>query len=166
MEEINNFKIPTKLSEKKKSALCSTPCCRYSCLSVYAEAWLCLTGKCLPYEMISKRFISFFLDYDKINSKCTSHYQSMCQKVLTDDTKILKNLHLPNVVGHCAFTEASDGSLRLAMDYRGGKSLNDLIGKQNKDSRGLFPIAIILKVALNIAIRLKYTKKRNCFMEI
>uniref|UniRef100_A0A671ENG3 Uncharacterized protein n=1 Tax=Rhinolophus ferrumequinum TaxID=59479 RepID=A0A671ENG3_RHIFE len=55
MEEITNFKIPTKLSEKKKSALCSTPCCRYSCLSVYAEAWLCLRGKCLPYEMISKR---------------------------------------------------------------------------------------------------------------
>ncbi|CAK7316281.1 Lymphokine-activated killer T-cell-originated protein kinase [Vulpes lagopus] len=26
MEEINNFKTPSKLSEKKKSALCSTPC--------------------------------------------------------------------------------------------------------------------------------------------
>lgn len=79
--------------------------------------------------------------------------------------KILKNLHLPNIVGYCAFTEASDGSLCLAMEYRGGKSLNDLMGEQNEDSRGLFPVAIMLKVALNIPKGLKYTKK-NCFMEI
>ncbi|ELW62537.1 Lymphokine-activated killer T-cell-originated protein kinase [Tupaia chinensis] len=58
--------------------------------------------------------------------------------------------------GYRAFTEASDGSLCLAMEYGGEKSLNDLIEERNKDSRDPFPAAIILKVALNVARGLKY----------
>ncbi|MBZ3874821.1 Lymphokine-activated killer T-cell-originated protein kinase [Sciurus carolinensis] len=67
--------------------------------------------------------------------------------------RILKNFHHPNIVGYRAFTEANDGSLCLAMEYGGEKSLNDLIEKRNKDSQD---VPIILKVALNMARGLKY----------
>lgn len=39
----------------------------------------------------------------KINSKCNGDYQSMYQKRLTDEAKILKNLHHPNIIGKFKF---------------------------------------------------------------
>nr|BAE87398.1 unnamed protein product [Macaca fascicularis] len=38
---------------------------KYPCLSIYAEAWLWYWCKCLPYEKISKRFVSFSLGCKK-----------------------------------------------------------------------------------------------------
>ncbi|KAF7478500.1 Hypothetical predicted protein [Marmota monax] len=86
----------------------------------------------------------------KINPICSDDYRSIFQKRLIDEAKILKSLHHPNIVGYHAFTEASDGSLCLAMEYGGEKSVNDLIEEQNKDSQDAFPAAVILKVALNM----------------
>lgn len=39
----------------------------------------------------------------KINPRCNDHYQSMYQKRLIDEAKILKNLHHPNIVGKFKF---------------------------------------------------------------
>ncbi|KAF3818436.1 hypothetical protein GH733_011853, partial [Mirounga leonina] len=101
----------------------------------------------------------------KINPRCNDHYQSMYQKRLIDEAKILKNLHHPNIVGYRAFTEASDGSLCLAMEYGGEKSLNDLIEERYKDNQDPFPAAIILKVALNMARGLKPWKPKEALEE-
>ncbi|MEJ1280432.1 PDZ binding kinase [Cricetulus griseus] len=74
----------------------------------------------------------------------------------------INNFKTPNKLsekrksGYRAFTEASDGSLCLAMEYGGEKSLNDLIEERNKDSGSPFPAAVILKVALHMARGLKY----------
>ncbi|KFO38081.1 Lymphokine-activated killer T-cell-originated protein kinase [Fukomys damarensis] len=74
----------------------------------------------------------------------------------------INNFKTPNKLsekrksGYRAFTEASDGSMCLAMEYGGEKSLNDLIEERYKNSQGPFPAAIILKVALNMARGLKY----------
>lgn len=92
----------------------------------------------------------------KINPKCDGQRQSVYQKRLTDEAKILKDLHHPNIIGYRAFTKASDGSLCLAMEYGGEKSLNDLIEERHQQGKGPFPAAIILKVAVNMAQGLKY----------
>lgn len=57
--------------------------------------------------------------------------------------------------GYRAFAEASDGSMCLAMEYGGEKSLNDLIEERNDKNLGPFPAATILQVALNMARGLK-----------
>ncbi|XP_058576743.1 lymphokine-activated killer T-cell-originated protein kinase isoform X2 [Neofelis nebulosa] len=156
MEEINNFKTPSKLSEKKKSALCSTPCINIPA-SPFMQKLGFGTGVNVYLMKRSPRGLSHSpWAVKKINPRCNDHYQSMYQKRLIDEAKILKNLHHPNIVGYRAFTEASDGSLCLAMEYGGEKSLNDLIEERNKDSQDPFPAAIILKVALNMAKGLKY----------
>ena len=59
--------------------------------------------------------------------------------------------------GYRAFTEASDGSLCLAMEYGGEKSLNDLIEERNRDCGSPFPADVILRVALHMARGLKVT---------
>lgn len=156
MEGINNFKTPSKLSEKRKSALCSTPC-----LNIPASPFMQKLGfgtgvnvylmKRSPRGLSNSPWAG-----KKINSKCNDYYQNMYQKRLTDEAKILKNLHHPNIVGYRAFAAASDGSLCLAMEYGGEKSLNDLIEERNQDNQGPFPAPIILKVALNVARGLKY----------
>uniref|UniRef100_A0A667GK07 PDZ binding kinase n=1 Tax=Lynx canadensis TaxID=61383 RepID=A0A667GK07_LYNCA len=156
MEEINNFKTPSKLTEKKKSALCSTPCINIPA-SPFMQKLGFGTGVNVYLMKRSPRGLSHSpWAVKKINPRCNDHYQSMYQKRLIDEAKILKNLHHPNIVGYRAFTEASDGSLCLAMEYGGEKSLNDLIEERNKDSQDPFPAAIILKVALNMAKGLKY----------
>ncbi|XP_041604415.1 LOW QUALITY PROTEIN: lymphokine-activated killer T-cell-originated protein kinase-like [Vulpes lagopus] len=161
MEEINNFKTPSKLSEKKKSALCSTPC-----INILASPFMQKldfgTGVNVYLMKRSPRGLSHPpWAVKKINPKCNDHYQSMYQKRLIDEAKILKNLHHPNIVGYRAFTEASNGSLCLAMEYGGEKSLNELIEERNKDSQDPFPAAIILKVALNMARGLKYVHQEK-----
>uniref|UniRef100_A0A8C0S231 Uncharacterized protein n=1 Tax=Canis lupus familiaris TaxID=9615 RepID=A0A8C0S231_CANLF len=54
-----------KLSEKKEICIMFNFMYKYSCLSIYAEAWLWYWGKCVPYEKISKRFVSFSLGCGK-----------------------------------------------------------------------------------------------------
>ncbi|XP_012580284.1 PREDICTED: lymphokine-activated killer T-cell-originated protein kinase isoform X1 [Condylura cristata] len=156
MEEISNFKTPSKLSERKKSALCSTPCVNIPA-SPFMQKLGFGTGVNVYLMKRSPRGLSHSpWAVKKINPRCDDHYQSVYQKRLIDEAKILKNLHHPNIVGYRAFTEASDGSLCLAMEYGGEKSLNDLIEERNKDSQDPFPAAVILKVALNMARGLQY----------
>ncbi|XP_009946112.1 PREDICTED: lymphokine-activated killer T-cell-originated protein kinase-like, partial [Leptosomus discolor] len=92
----------------------------------------------------------------KINSKCNRSQQSIYQKRLKEEAKILKNLQHPNIVGYRAFTEANDGSMCLAMEYGGEKSLNNLIEERSAARLGPFPAATIFKVALSMARGLKY----------
>ncbi|XP_010621582.1 lymphokine-activated killer T-cell-originated protein kinase [Fukomys damarensis] len=155
MEGINNFKTPNKLSEKRKS-VCSTPCINIPA-SPFMQKLGYGTGVNVYLMKRSPRGLSHSpWAVKKINSICNDHYRSVYQKRLTDEAKILKSLHHPNIVGYRAFTEASDGSMCLAMEYGGEKSLNDLIEERYKNSQGPFPAAIILKVALNMARGLKY----------
>ncbi|NXC50181.1 TOPK kinase, partial [Penelope pileata] len=92
----------------------------------------------------------------KINSKCNTKQQNIYQSRLNEEAKILKSLQHPNIVGYRAFAEATDGSMCLAMEYGGEKSLNDLIEERNAARLGPFPAATILKVALSMARGLKY----------
>lgn len=92
----------------------------------------------------------------KINPKCKNTDLNEYQKRLNEEAKILKNLQHPNIVGYRAFAKAKDGSMCLAMEYGGEKSLNDLIEERNKQHQGPFPAATILKVALHVARGLKY----------
>ncbi|NWI32228.1 TOPK kinase, partial [Sula dactylatra] len=98
----------------------------------------------------------------KIDSKCNRSQQSIYQQRLNEEAKILKNLQHPNIVdqslleGYRAFTEANDGSMCLAMEYGGEKSLNDLIDERSAKQLGPFPAATIFKVALSMARGLKY----------
>ncbi|XP_023570398.1 lymphokine-activated killer T-cell-originated protein kinase [Octodon degus] len=154
MEGINNFKTPNRLSEKRKSVL-STPCINIPA-SPFMQKLGYGTGVNVYLMKRSPRGLSHSpWAVKKINPICNDHYRSIYQKRLTDEAKILKNLHHPNIVGYRAFTEASDGSMCLAMEYGGEKSLNDLIEERYKHSQGPFPAAIILKVALNMARGLK-----------
>ncbi|XP_013800428.2 lymphokine-activated killer T-cell-originated protein kinase [Apteryx mantelli] len=92
----------------------------------------------------------------KINPKCNKSQQNIYQKRLNEEAKILKNLQHPNIVGYRAFTEAHDGSMCLAMEYGGEKSLNALIEERNLEHLGPFPAATIFKVAVSMAKGLKY----------
>ncbi|NXX60584.1 TOPK kinase, partial [Scopus umbretta] len=92
----------------------------------------------------------------KIVSKHNSSQQSIYQQRLNEEAKILKNLQHPNIVGYRAFTEANDGSMCLAMEYGGEKSLNHLIDQRSAKRLGPFPAATIFKVALSMARGLKY----------
>lgn len=156
MEGINNFKTPNKLSEKRKSVLCSTPCINIPA-SPFMKKLGFGTGVNVYLMKRSPRGLSHSpWAVKKINPLCTDHYRTVYQKRLTDEAKILKNLNHPNIIGYRAFTEASDGSLCLAMEYGGEKSLNDLIEERNKDSGSPFPAAVILRVALHMSRGLKY----------
>ncbi|XP_072841992.2 lymphokine-activated killer T-cell-originated protein kinase [Pogona vitticeps] len=92
----------------------------------------------------------------KINPQCDSFRRSTYQKRLNEEANILRTLQHPNIVGYRAFAEAKDGSMCLAMEYGGAKSLNDLIEERNEKHQGPFPAATILKVALHMARGLKY----------
>ncbi|KAM6367544.1 lymphokine-activated killer T-cell-originated protein kinase [Alca torda] len=92
----------------------------------------------------------------KVNSQCNKSQQSIYQQRLTEEAKILKNLQHPNIVGYRAFTEANDGSMCLAMEYGGEKSLCYLLEERREKKLGPFPAATIFKVALSMARGLKY----------
>ncbi|XP_009083031.1 PREDICTED: lymphokine-activated killer T-cell-originated protein kinase [Acanthisitta chloris] len=92
----------------------------------------------------------------KINSQCNRSQQSLYQQRLREEAKILRDLQHPNIVGYRAFTEANDGSMCLAMEYGGDKSLNDLIEERREKGLGPFPADTIFKVALSMARGLKY----------
>ncbi|NWU92467.1 TOPK kinase, partial [Upupa epops] len=57
--------------------------------------------------------------------------------------------------GYRAFAKATDGSMCLAMEFGGEKSLNDLIEERNAQRLGPFPAATIFRVALSMARGLK-----------
>ncbi|NXF00090.1 TOPK kinase, partial [Menura novaehollandiae] len=92
----------------------------------------------------------------KINSKCSRKQQSLFQERLREEAAILRNLQHPNIVGYRAFAEAPDGTLCLAMEFGGEKSLNDLIEERREQGLGAFPAATIFQVALSMARGLKY----------
>ncbi|XP_063296864.1 lymphokine-activated killer T-cell-originated protein kinase-like [Pelobates fuscus] len=92
----------------------------------------------------------------KISKQCDKSSKNLYEQRLNEEAKILKTLKHPNIVGYRAFTKSKDGSLCLAMEYGGKKSLYDLIEERNEKHLGPFPAEIILKVALNMARGLKY----------
>ncbi|XP_068136211.1 lymphokine-activated killer T-cell-originated protein kinase isoform X2 [Hyperolius riggenbachi] len=92
----------------------------------------------------------------KINKQCDKTSRNVYEQRLNVEANILKHLQHPNIVGYRAFTKSNDGSLCLAMEFGGDKSLNDLIEERNNEASGPFPAVIILKVALHMAKGLKY----------
>ncbi|NWI96720.1 TOPK kinase, partial [Pitta sordida] len=92
----------------------------------------------------------------KINPKCNRSQRSLYQERLREEAKILRDLQHPNIVGYRALTEAPDGSLCLAMEFGGEKSLNDLIEERREKGLGPFPAETIGKVALSMARGLQY----------
>ncbi|XP_018423975.1 PREDICTED: lymphokine-activated killer T-cell-originated protein kinase [Nanorana parkeri] len=92
----------------------------------------------------------------KISKQCDKSSKNLYEERLNVEAKILKDLQHPNIVGYRAFTKSKDGSLCLAMEYGGDKSLNDLIEARNEEGLGPFPAPVILKVALHMARGLKY----------
>ncbi|NWR05001.1 TOPK kinase, partial [Paradoxornis webbianus] len=92
----------------------------------------------------------------KINSGCSQSQRSLYQQRLREEAKTLRNLRHPNIVGYRALTKAPDGSLCLAMEFGGEKSLNDLIEERREQGLGMFPAATILNVALSMARGLQY----------
>ncbi|CAN2390714.1 lymphokine-activated killer T-cell-originated protein kinase [Pristimantis euphronides] len=92
----------------------------------------------------------------KVNKQCDLSSKELYEKRLNDEAKVLKNLQHPNIVGYRGLTKAKDGSLCLAMEYGGEKSLNDLLEERSEKNLGPFPADIIFKVALHMARGLKY----------
>lgn len=92
----------------------------------------------------------------KISKQCDKLSKDLYEQRLNDEAKILKTLKHPNIVGYRAFTKSKDGSLCLAMEYGGNKSLYDLIEERSENYLGPFPADVILKVALCMARGLKY----------
>ncbi|XP_068042760.1 lymphokine-activated killer T-cell-originated protein kinase-like [Anomalospiza imberbis] len=92
----------------------------------------------------------------KINSGCSQSQRSLFQQRLREEAETLRNLQHPNIVGYRALTEAPDGSLCLAMEFAGEKSLNDLIEERREQGLGMFPADTILHVALSMARGLQY----------
>ncbi|XP_059699145.1 lymphokine-activated killer T-cell-originated protein kinase [Haemorhous mexicanus] len=92
----------------------------------------------------------------KINAGCSQRQRRLFQQRLREEARTLRNLRHPNIVGYRALTEAPDGSLCLAMEFGGEKSLNDLIEERREQGLGMFPAATILHVALSMARGLQY----------
>ncbi|NXE16743.1 TOPK kinase, partial [Lophotis ruficrista] len=117
----------------------------------------------------------------KISSKCDRSQQNRYRQRLNEEAEILKNLQHPNIVGkfparpaslqsrrhltrgvpslaegYRALAEAKDGSMCLAMEFGGEKSLCYLIEERREKQLGPFPAATIFKVALSVARGLKY----------
>ncbi|XP_053106628.1 lymphokine-activated killer T-cell-originated protein kinase [Hemicordylus capensis] len=151
------FKTPSKLSEGKKSGQDSSPALITIPASPFMQKLGYGTGVNVYLMKRSPKGTSQSpWAVKKINPKCDSNQRSTYQKRLNEEAKILQHLQHPNIVGYRAFAEAKDGSMCLAMEYGGEKSLNDLIEERNSKQQGPFPAATILKVALHMARGLKY----------
>ncbi|NWW75487.1 TOPK kinase, partial [Climacteris rufus] len=92
----------------------------------------------------------------KISSQCSRSQRSLYQERLREEAKILRDLQHPNIVGFRAVVAAPDGSLCLAMEFGGERSLNELIEERREQGLGPFPAATIGLVALSMARGLKY----------
>ncbi|XP_015270649.1 PREDICTED: lymphokine-activated killer T-cell-originated protein kinase [Gekko japonicus] len=151
------FKTPSKPSERKKAGPDSSPALISIPASPFMQKLGYGTGVNVYLMKRSPKGISHSpWAVKKINPKCDSGQRNTYQKRLNEEAKILKDLLHPNIVGYRAFTEAKDGSMCLAMEYGGEKSLNDLIEERRAQHQGPFPAATILKVALHMARGLKY----------
>nr|XP_056708471.1 lymphokine-activated killer T-cell-originated protein kinase [Euleptes europaea] len=156
MEAEPAFKTPSKPSERKKAGPANSPL-----ISIPASPFMQKlgygTGVSVYLMKRSPKGISHSpWAVKKINPKCDSSHRDTYQKRLNEEAKILKDLEHPNIVGYRAFTEARDGSMCLAMEYGGEKSLNDLIEERRAQHQGPFPATTILRVALHVARGLKY----------
>ncbi|KAL8184953.1 UNVERIFIED_CONTAM: hypothetical protein K2H54_033296 [Gekko kuhli] len=151
------FKTPSKPSERKKAGSDSSPALISIPASPFMQKLGYGTGVNVYLMKRSPKGISHSpWAVKKINPKIDSSQRNTYQKRLNEEAKILKDLQHPNIVGYRAFTEAKDGSMCLAMEYGGEKSLNDLIEERRAQHQGPFPAATILKVALHMARGLKY----------
>nr|XP_032657606.1 lymphokine-activated killer T-cell-originated protein kinase isoform X1 [Chelonoidis abingdonii] len=159
METATAFKTPNKITNRKKSD--NGPCGPSASVVIPASPFMQKLGYGTGVNVYLMKRSPKGLSHSpwavkKINPKCDNKQQNIYQQRLNEEAKILKNLQHPNIVGYRAFTQASDGSMCLAMEYGGEKSLNDLIEERNTKHQGPFPAATILNVALNMARGLKY----------
>nr|XP_030125615.3 lymphokine-activated killer T-cell-originated protein kinase [Taeniopygia guttata] len=92
----------------------------------------------------------------KINSGCSRSQRSLFQRRLRDEARILRSLRHPNIVGYRALAAAPDGSLCLAMEFGGERSLQDRIEERRERGLGAFPAPTVLRVALCVARGLQY----------
>ncbi|XP_044867970.1 lymphokine-activated killer T-cell-originated protein kinase isoform X3 [Mauremys mutica] len=159
METATAFKTPNKITNRKKSD--NGPCGPSASVVIPASPFMQKLGYGTGVNVYLMKRSPKGLSHSpwavkKINPKCDNKQQNIYQQRLNEEAKILKNLQHPNIVGYRAFTQANDGSMCLAMEYGGEKSLNDLIEERNTKYQGPFPAATILNVALNMARGLKY----------
>ncbi|XP_053880134.1 lymphokine-activated killer T-cell-originated protein kinase [Malaclemys terrapin pileata] len=159
METATAFKTPNKITNRKKSD--NGSCGHSASVVIPASPFMQKLGYGTGVNVYLMKRSPKGLSHSpwavkKINPKCDNKQQNIYQQRLNEEAKILKNLQHPNIVGYRAFTQANDGSMCLAMEYGGEKSLNDLIEERNTKHQGPFPAATILKVALNMARGLKY----------
>ncbi|XP_048373823.1 lymphokine-activated killer T-cell-originated protein kinase [Sphaerodactylus townsendi] len=156
MEAELALKTPSKQSERKKAGPVNSPLITIPA-SPFMQKLGYGTGVSVYLMKRSPKGICHSpWAVKKINPKCDSSQQDTYQKRLNEEAKILKGIQHPNIVGYRAFTEAKDGSMCLAMEYGGEKSLNDLIEERRAQHQGPFPAATILRVALHMARGLKY----------
>ncbi|NXO25039.1 TOPK kinase, partial [Cisticola juncidis] len=92
----------------------------------------------------------------KINAGCSRGQRGLYQRRLRQEAETLRGLRHPNIVGYRALTEAADGSLCLAMEFGGEKSLHELIEERRDQGLGMFPAPTILCVARSVASGLQY----------
>ncbi|NXO46248.1 TOPK kinase, partial [Locustella ochotensis] len=92
----------------------------------------------------------------KVSSACSRRRRSLCQRRLREEARTLRGLRHPNIVGFRALSVAADGSLCLAMELGGRRSLLDLIEERRGRGLGPFPPAEILAVARSVARGLQY----------
>ncbi|TFK01558.1 scaffold attachment factor B2 [Platysternon megacephalum] len=159
METATAFKTPNKITNRKKSD--NGSCGPSASVVIPASPFMQKLGYGTGVNVYLMKRSPKGLSHSpwavkKINPKCDNKQQNIYQQRLNEEAKILKNLQHPNIVGYRAFTQANDGSMCLAMEYGGEKSLNDLIEERNTKHQGPFSAATILKVALNMARGLKY----------
>ncbi|XP_069830079.1 lymphokine-activated killer T-cell-originated protein kinase [Dendropsophus ebraccatus] len=153
----SSFKTPCKV-ERKKSSATSTPSPAFSIpASPFMKKFGYGTGVSVYLMKRSPKGLSHSpWAVKKVNKQCDKSSKNLYEKRLNEEAKILKNLQHPNIIGYRGIAKTTDGSLCLAMEYGGEKSLNDLIEERSEKSLGPFPADIILKVALNMAQGLKY----------
>ncbi|XP_044147516.1 lymphokine-activated killer T-cell-originated protein kinase [Bufo gargarizans] len=153
----SSFKTPCKVERKKSSGPC-TPSPSFAIpASPFMKKFGYGTGVSVYLMKRSPKGLSHSpWAVKKVNKQCDKSSKNLYEKRLNDEAQILKNLQHPNIIGYRGLTKTNDGSLCLAMEYGGEKSLNDLIEERNEKCQGPFPADTILKVALNMARGLKY----------
>ncbi|XP_056419728.1 lymphokine-activated killer T-cell-originated protein kinase [Hyla sarda] len=153
----NCFKTPCKVERKKSSgSSCQSPSFTLPA-SPFMKKFGYGTGVSVYLMKRSPKGLSRSpWAVKKVNKQCDKSSKNLYEKRLNEEAKILKNLQHPNIIGYRGLTKTTDGSLCLAMEFGGEKSLNDLIEERSEKKLGPFPADIILKVALNMAQGLKY----------